>query len=463
MTVDSGFVRHPRSTDAPRGPRTLVRGAAVVTLDKELGDFEQADILIDGDTISMVAPKLEVDDAKVVDASRMIAIPGFVDTHRHTWQSAMRHGYAEMDPLQYFVDVLQGIGAAYSPEDVYIGTLLGAASALNAGTTTLVDWSHIQNSPEHSDAAISALADSGIRAVFAHGWPLTTDDRWTKDSPLPHPADIERLNKQYFAGGNPLLTLAMAARGPEMTLPTIWRADLELARALGIRTSVHVGAYPHNAAHHAVAQYGRAGLLGADMTFVHCCGCTDAELAMIADAGASVSLGVHCEMNSQGIGDIPLDRLLSIGLRPSLSGDTETKCTGDMFTQMRLLYAYYRSWRGGGHSTVPTPPDLRLRDVLEFATIEGARAAGLDDRVGTITPGKQADLILIRATDVNLAPVLDPVAAVVLSAHEGNVDSVLVAGDFVKANGHPVRLDHHALIRKAMISQKRVLGRSVNV
>lgn len=445
--------------EEPSNRRTVLRGATVITLDHELGDFEQADVLIDGDTISMLAPHIEVADAATtVDATGMIAIPGFVDTHRHTWQSAIRHGYAELNPLQYFAEVLQGIGAAYTPDDVQIGTLLGAASALNAGTTTLVDWSHIQNSPEHSDAAIYALAESGIRAVFGHGWPLTDDDRWTNRSALRHPADIERLQKQYFAGDNALLTLAMAARGPEMTLPSIWRDDLQLARDLGLRTSVHVGAYPHNAAHHAVAQYDDVGLLGDDMTFVHCCRCTNDELKMIAAAGASVSLGVHCEMNSQGIGDIPLDRMLSMGLRPSLSGDTETKCTADMFTQMRLLYAYYRSWRGGGHSTVPTPQDLTLRDVLEFATIEGARAVGLDHRIGTLTPGKQADIVLIRATDVNLAPVLDPVAAVVLAAHEGNVDSVLVAGTFVKANGRPARLDHSALIQRARASQKRVLG-----
>lgn len=441
------------------GARTVLRGATVVTLDPRLGDFDRADIVIEGSDIALIGVELDVDDAVNVDATGMIAIPGFVDTHRHTWQSAIRHGYAEMNPLQYFKDVLQGIGAGYEPEDVHIGTLLGAASALNAGTTTLVDWSHIQNSAEHSDAAISALSESGIRAVFGHGWPLTSDDRWTAASALPHPTDIERVQKQYFTDQNPLLTLALAARGPEMTEESVWRGELELARDLGIRTTVHVGAYPHNAAHHAVKQYDAAGLISDDMTFVHCCGCSDDELAMIAAAGASVSLGVHCEMNSQGIGDIPLDRLFAAGLRPSLSGDTETKCAGDMFTQMRLLYAYYRSWRGGGHSTIPDAPDLALRDVLEFATIEGARATGLDHRIGTLTPGKQADIVLVRADDVNIAPVLDPVAAVVLAAHEGNVDSVLVAGEFVKSGGTPTCLDHSALVESAKTSQKRVLAR----
>ncbi len=249
----------------------------------------------------------------------------------------------------------------------------------------------------------------------------------------------------------------MAARGPEMATETVWRSDLALARELGIRSSIHVGAYAHNAAHAAVQQMYEAGLLGADITFVHCCRTSSDELTMIAQAGATVSLGPQCEMNSQGIGNIPLDRLLQRGIRPGLSGDTETKCSGDMFTQMRMLFGHHRSWMGGGNSDVP--PDeavLTLRDVLEFATIQGARAVGLQDHIGTLTPGKQADIVLIRATDLNLAPVLDPVAAVVLAAHEGNVDTVLVAGRLVKSGGELTHVDTADIIGAARESQRAI-------
>ncbi|MGW0330113.1 amidohydrolase family protein [Nocardia sp. NPDC003183] len=440
--------------------RLLLHGAQIVSMDDDIGDLV-GDILIEGTRISAIAERLDVTDAEVIDGTDMIAIPGMIDTHRHTWQSAVRHSYADMDPARYFAEMLVGIGASYQPDDVYIGNKLGAAAALSAGTTTLVDWSHIQNTPAHSDAAITGLCEAGIRAVFAHGWPLLTDNRWTNRSELGHPDDIRRLRTQYFAGDDQLLTLAMAARGPEMAAEDTWVADLRLARELDIRTTVHVGAYPHNAAHRAVAQYAGLGLLGDDMTFVHCSRSHDDEFAMIADAGATVSLGVHCELNSQGMGDIPLDKLLARGIRPSLSGDTETKCSGDMFTQMRMLYAYHRSWMGGGHSAVGGVPELRVRDVLEFATVQGARAVGMSDKIGSLAPGKQADIVLLRASDLNLGPVTNPVYSVVLAAHEGNVDTVLVAGRVVKRDGHLTDIDPTTLMDSARQSQQQILTRNL--
>jgi cytosine/adenosine deaminase-related metal-dependent hydrolase len=438
--------------------RTVIRGARLVTMDPDLGDLT-GDVLVDGGLIAAVGPALDVADAEQVDGSTWIVVPGFVDTHRHTWQSAMRHTYADLDPMQYFAEVLERIGPSYQAEDVRVGNLLGAAGALSAGTTTLVDWSHIQNTPEHSDAAVAGLREAGIRGVFAHGWPLVVDGSWTVDSTLGHPQDIRRVRDQYFSSDDQLLTLAMAMRGPEEAAHT-WAEDLQLARELGIRSTVHVGAYARHADDHAVRQYAAAGLLGPDMTFVHCNRLDRDELQMIADAGASVSLGAHCEMNSAGIGDIPLDKLLDIGVRPSLSGDTETKCTGDMFTQMRMLFAAYRSWTGGGHSSVAQPKPLKMRDVLEFATVQGARAVGMESRIGSLTPGKQADLVCIRATDLNLAPVLDAVASVVLAAHEGNVDSVMVAGRFVKRAGRLTDIDQAAVLRQAQASQERILARA---
>ena len=436
--------------------RTLITGGHLLTMDPALGELPSADVLIENGSIRAVGQTIDAPDADVIDASSMIVMPGFVDTHRHTWQTAVRHCYADLDPLQYFAEMLGPVGAAYRPEDVRIGTLLGALSALDAGITTLVDWAHCMNTPDHADAAVDALAESGMRAVFAHGWPLAPE--WTRDSALPHPADIRRLNKCHFSSPDQLLTLAMAARGPEMARPEVWLGDLRLARELGIRTTVHVGAYAHNARHRAVAQLRDAGLLGPDLTFVHCCRCGDDEIAMIADAGGSISLGVHCELNSAGMGDIPLDRVLAAGLRPSLSGDTETKCSGDMFTQMRLLLGYYRSWTGGGHSRVPDPPFLGVHDVLEFATLAGARAAGLDEQTGSLSPGKQADLILIRATDLNLAPVTDPAATVVLAAHPGNVDTVLVGGRAVKRGGRLLAADLPGVLELAELSRRRVLA-----
>lgn len=439
--------------------RKLLTGGWVVSMDPALGDLRQGDLLIEGDRIAAVGPRIEVADAEVVDARDMIVLPGFVDTHRHTWQTCVRHRYADIDPQIYFAEMLGRKGAAYRPEDVYVATLLGAVSALDSGITTMLDWSHVQNSPEHADAAILGLRDAGIRGVFAHGWPLLDGAAWMFDSKLGHPQDIRRLRTQYFASDDQLLTLAMAARGPEMATREVWMSDLRLARELGLRSSIHMGAYARNESVRAVAQMHDAGVLGEDLTFVHCCHCAVDEIAMMADAGVSASLGVHCELNAQGIGDVPFDRLLAAGIRPSLSGDTETKCAGDMFTQMRHAFAYYRSWMGGGHSRVKdAPATLSMRDVLEFATLAGARATGLDRKVGSLTPGKQADIVMLRANDLNLTPVSDAVGAVVLAAHPGNVDTVFVAGQAVKRGGTMVNVDLEKLRTRAMASQAYVLG-----
>jgi cytosine/adenosine deaminase-related metal-dependent hydrolase len=439
--------------------RKVLKGGWVISMDPTVGDHRSADILVDGDKIVDVAPNLDVADAEQIDATGMIVIPGFVDTHRHTWQTCVRHRYADIDPQIYFAEMLGAKGAAYRPEDVYIGTLLGAVSALDSGITTMLDWSHIQNSPEHTDAAVIALQDSGMRAIFAHGWPLVEGASWMFNSQRGHLQDIRRLRQQFFSSDDQLVTLAMAGRGPEMATRDVWLGDLRLARELGIRSSIHMGAYARNATVRAIAQMQEAGVLGEDLTFVHCCCSHDDEISMMADAGVTASLGVHCELNAQGIGDIPFDRLLAAGIRPSLSGDTETKCAGDMFTQMRHAFAYYRSWMGGGHSKAKGAPEtMTMRDVLEFATLAGAKATGLESKIGSLTAGKQADIVMIRMDDINLAPVSDAVGAIVLAAHSGNVDSVYVAGRAVKKGGKLLSVDLDQVRDRAVRSQKFVLG-----
>ena len=438
--------------------RLLLKGGWVLSMDPAIGDLRVGDVLIEGDSILAVSPKIGNVDAECIDAQGTIVLPGFVDTHRHTWQSCVRHRYADIDPQIYFAEMLGEKGAAFRPEDVHVATMLGAVAALEGGITTMLDWSHVQNSPEHADAAITGLRDANIRGVFAHGWPLVDGASWMFDSQRRHPDDIRRLRTRYFSSDDQLLTLAMAARGPEMARREVWQDDLRLARELGIRSSIHMGAYARNGTVRAIAQMHDAGVLGDDLTFVHCCFSGADEIAMMADAGVSASLGVHCELNAQGIGDIPFDRLLAVGIRPSLSGDTETKCSGDMFTQMRHAFAYYRSWMGGNHSRVPNAPaTLSMRDVLEFATIAGARANGLDHKVGSLTPGKQADIVMIRGDDLNLTPVSDAIGAVVLAAHPGNVDSVFVGGRAMKRRGQMIGVDLDVLRARARASQQYIL------
>jgi len=308
--------------------KTLVSGGRVVTVDPSIGTIE-GDILIEGDVIVAVGQVDERDSAgaEVIDATEMIAMPGFVDVHRHTWQSAIRHRNADRHGEDYFQEVLFRTAPRYTADDVYIGTLVGALGAIDAGTTTLFDWAHIQNTPAHADAGIRALKESGLRAVFGHGSSQVDPQAWNVDSRVPHSDDLRRVQEEHFAATG-MVSLAMAARGPEQTDDVTWRLDLELARDLGIPTSMHVGVGERGPEHRAVTRMHEAGELGADMVFLHLNTCSDQELAYIAEAGAHVSLGIQVETVSQGTGAIPTDRMLAVGLRPTLSSDTETMAAG---------------------------------------------------------------------------------------------------------------------------------------
>lgn len=440
--------------------KLAIRAGWILSMDPAIGDIRNGTLLIDGDKIAAVEPADVQCDATVIDADNMIVLPGFVDTHRHTWQSCIRHGCCDMaSSSEYFRTILGGIGGRYRPEDVMVGTWLGALSALEMGTTTMMDWAHVMNTPQHADAAIEGLKASGIRAVFGYGWPLTEPIRWMDASARPHPPDIARIRRDVLGDDDGLISLAMAARGPEMAADGVWQADLALARDLGLRSSIHMGAAGRGPTFAAIRQMNDAGLLGPDLTFVHCNTSSDEELRMMADHGVTASLGVQVETVTLAYGDVPVDRLLNVGIRPSLSSDTETKGAGDMFTQMRLVLSLCRSHVTNGHSTAANAPQmLTTREVLEMATIIGAEANGMADRVGSLTPGKQADIIMIRAKDLNLMPVTDPVAAIVAAAHPGNVDSVMVAGRFVKRAGRMLDADLDALCARADASQAYLYG-----
>lgn len=422
------------STAAPR--RIMIRNGWVVTGDPGLGTLANADVLIEDGLIVAVGPGLPGEPAEVIDASAMVVIPGLVDTHKHTWQSSVRHRCTELDLQTYFGEMFGRLGPLYHPEDVYAGNLLGALSALDAGTTTLMDWSHVQNSPQHSEAAIAALRDSGIRAVFGHGWPLVDLGSWLGGSDRPHTEDVRRIRERLLADDDALVTLALAARGPELATLAATQADLKMARDLGIRTSIHVGCGAQFGAMAAVTQLRDAGLLGPDLTFVHGSHSADAEFAMIAEAGASVAVAPQHEQGFPGIGHTPIDRLRAFGITAGLSSDTETFGAADLFTQMRVGLAAHRNQLVEGRSRFAAELDpMSVHEMFAMATQGGADTLGLGERVGSLSVGKAADVVLVRASDPNLVPITDPVAALVASAHPGNVDTVLVGGVVRKRAG----------------------------
>jgi 5-methylthioadenosine/S-adenosylhomocysteine deaminase len=416
--------------------RLLLRGGDVITVDPQLGNL-RGDVLIEGDRIAQVAPDIQA-DAEVVDATGKIVIPGFVDTHRHTWEAAIRGSAPNATLDDYFVEILDTFAPLYRPEDVYHSNLAGALECINAGITTLVDWSHINNTPEHPDAAIQGLKEAGIRAQYAYGSANTSLTDYWYESTIAIPGDdVRRVRSTYFSSDDGLLTMALATRGPGFCNQKVVRDEWELAREVGIPLTVHVGMGRLAGRFAMIKQLHDMGLLAGDTTFIHCCHNSDEEWQLLADAGATVSIAPQIEMQ-MGHGWPPVTKSMEYGLRPSLSIDVVTTAPGDMFTQMRCVFGCERAkvnevaWKA--NTEVP-PEILKADQILEMATLNGAHVAGLEDRTGSLTPGKQADVVLIDAGALNVAPVMDPVAAVTLAADVSNVDTVLVAGKALKRDG----------------------------
>ncbi|MFC5833866.1 amidohydrolase family protein [Nonomuraea insulae] len=412
--------------------RTLLRGGMVVSMDPAVGDLPQGDVLIEDGRIAAVAATVAAADAEVVDATGKIVMPGFVDTHRHTWQTAFRGIGADWTFDQYRVAMHGTLRPHYQPEDVYLGNLLGRIEALGSGVTTMLDWFHCSDRPENADAAIQALREAPGRSVFCYC-------AGVGDEPIA--PEITRVRSQLPDGG-----MMLGLRGPQLTTMDTTATDVALARELGLRVSVHVhGATGWPRGRRPIADMRDRGLLDDHTTFVHGNGISDDQVAMMADAGCSVSISPDVELK-MGFGWPETGRMLAAGIRPSLSIDDCPSAGGDMFATMRTALAAQRGLDGG----------LRARDVIEFATVDGARACGLDARTGSIAIGKDADLVLLDAEDLSVFPVGNPVGTIVASGHPGLVDSVFVAGRAVKRDGRLLGLDLAALRARLLESRDRI-------
>lgn len=417
--------------------RILLRAGHVLSMDPAIGDLPRGDVLIEDGKIAAVRPDLDA-DAEVLDMTGRIVIPGFVDTHRHTWEASIRGVAPDATLDDYFVDILDTFAPLYTPADVYAANLAGALECLNAGITTLVDWSHINNTPEHPDAAIQALAETGIRAQYAYGSANTSLADYWFESKIAMPGDdVRRIRAQNFASDDGLLTMALATRGPGFCVNDVVAAEWALARELDIPITVHVAMGRLAGRFGMVKHLHDLGLLGPDTTYIHCCHFSEEEWRMVADSGGTVSIAPQVE-TQMGHGWPPVVKAIEHGLRPSLSIDVVTTVPGDMFTQIRAAFAAERArinaecWQ----ADVPVPETmLTARQMLEIATCNGAHVAGLEDRTGSLTPGKRADVVAIDATALNVAPVHDAAAAVTLSADVSNVETVIVDGVVRKREG----------------------------
>ncbi|WP_417509739.1 amidohydrolase family protein [Microbacterium sp.] len=430
--------------------RTLIKNGTIISVDPKIGQLDSGDVLIEDGKIVAIAPNLEADNAEIIDASGAIVMPGFVDSHRHLWQAVVRHIGSNWTHGQYLMGVHLGLSGDFRPEDTYNGNLLGGLEALDSGITTLLDWSHNIDTPQHADAAVEALQSTGMRSVFAHGGGATM---WNLPSNVPHTRDVLRIRDQYFSSNDQLSTMAFALRGPQFSTPEVAAADWKLIQELDTRVTVHNGDGEWGK-QRPVAWMRDHGMLNDRVTHVHCCTLADDELKMIADSGgtASVSVDVEAQM---GMGVPATGRLLDAGVRPSLSIDVCVSNGGDMFNAMKSTIALQRLLDSEAEAVPGEQEAVRLRcmDVIEFATIEGARALGLDHITGSLTPGKDADIIIVRADGLAMTPLNNPSGALVYSGHPGLVDTVLVRGKTVKREGKLLRGDLDDVKRRAIASR----------
>jgi 5-methylthioadenosine/S-adenosylhomocysteine deaminase len=429
--------------------RILIKSGMVVTLDDAVLPLRRGDVLIDGDRIAAIAPEIAAADAEIIDASNRIVMPGLVNAHIHTWQTGLRGIAADWTIPEYLHNMHAAIAPSFRPQDIFIANLVGALAQLDAGVTTMVDWCHNNPTPEHTDAAVAGLLESGIRALFLHGSPKPDPKPGQQHfSEIPHPrAEIERLARGPLGNRDGRVGLGMAVLGPAYSTYEVSRQDFALARELGMICSMHVGGGAMRTPD-GFPRLAGEGLIGEGVNIVHGNSLPDEQVKVLVDNGAGVTVTPEAELQ-MGFGDCLTGRLRALGAAPSLGSDVESSLGGDMFTALRLALQVQRDIDNqqviARTGRAPERISITCREALRWATIEGARMAGIEDRIGSLSPGKEADIVLLRADDLALIPVVDPIASIVLHAGPANVDTVLVAGRIMKRNG---RLAYEGLARR---------------
>jgi 5-methylthioadenosine/S-adenosylhomocysteine deaminase len=487
------------------GRRYLIKGGAVMSMDPAVGDFPKADVLVEGNRIVAVGPNLGAGGAggaEVIDATGRIVMPGFIDTHHHQFETALRSYLADGTLIldgapvaesgdAYYTSILLGFAPVYRPQDVYISELFGGLSQLDDGVTTVHDVSQIHHTPQHSDAAIQALYDTGRRAAF--GYFEGAGEGVVVNTPgYAYPQDATRIHQKYFSSSDQLVHMIM---GGEVYLgaPTTEKS-WTLGRQLGLQLAAHIlSPFGIRPILDALAQ-GKGGSnqdigIGPDNLFIHMTGMSDMGWQAVKDKGAQVSIACPIEMNMRH-GMPPILKMQSLGLEPSLSVDVECTLTADFFTQMRSMMNLQRVlvnqmildqgiepntvdwglppaaannvWPSYPFKPAPAAPPLTTRDVLRYATINGAKALRLDSKVGSLTPGKEADIIILDATHINVWPVNQVPGAVVSLMDRTNVETVIVAGKVRKWKGVLLDADLHRLRQEIEASRDYIFANAFN-
>jgi len=418
----------------------IIQNGTVVSLDPDVGTLEEADVLIDGGEIVEIGHGLAASNAEVIDASGHIVLPGFVDSHIHLAQTQVRGIAGDWSLMgEYFDHMLGNITGLYQPEDMYLGGLFGGLEKLHTGTTTALDWSY-PNTLEHGERAVDALKDAGLRAVYTYGPPGDDAAKWWFESDVGLPEEnIRELHEEKIRDDD-LLSLALGLRGPDFCTDETARNDLELARELGVLSTIHMGAalWPSSVYGEDYQGFGNLeGLLGPDVNVAHANHFAQEDIQHAVDQGVSFSSTPEVEMQ-MGHGIPVTKKVLDAGGRVAWGVDVCSNISGDMGSQMRIGMQVQRMFENQEileNDEEVSSVQTTARDTLEFATIEGAKALNMEDEIGTLTPGKRADIIIIGANDFITAPSHSPIQTVVFQSDPSHISTVLVDGDVVKRDG----------------------------
>jgi 5-methylthioadenosine/S-adenosylhomocysteine deaminase len=419
-----------------QGRRTLIKGGTILSMDERVGNHAVGDVLLEGSRIAEVAARIDAPDAAIIDATGHIVAPGFIDAHSHQFETALRSFLADgilindgrpESAHNYYESILQKLSMGYRPRDVHINELFSGIAQIDAGVTTVMDISQIHHSPEHSDAAIEGLRAAGRRAVFGYfeGW----------GEKAKYPGDAKRIRAQHFASSDQLLTMFM---GGEIYLPGYDEA-WKVGRELGLPIALHVvGTFGMQPTFDELA---KAGKFGPDCFFIHMTGMSEIGWKAAADAGVHVTLAVPIEMQMRH-GTPPIQKALDLGMSLSLSTDVECTMTADMFTQMRGVMTLQRMFANDlALQGKEFPKLMSVWDALSLATMGGAKGLKLESKAGSLTPGKEADIILLDATALNVTPLNHAPGAVVTLMERSNVSTVLCAGQIKKWRGAIIGYD----------------------
>lgn len=418
--------------------RILIKNGTIVSMDRKTGDL-RGDLLVENDCIAAIGPAIEASDAEIINASTMIVIPGLINSHIHTWETGLRGIAGDWTMPQYGQAMHRGLATHFQPDDIYIANLMGALTSINSGITTIVDWCHNNPTPEHTDAAIDGLQESGVRALFLHGSPKPNPKPGQKHfSEIPMPrAEVERLLRGRLASRNARVTLGLAILGPTYSIYEVTRQDLQLARELDLVASMHVsGVTP-------VSPDGFKRIIADDLAsdrtnIVHGNDLTDEELRQLTGHGVQFTVTADVELQ-MGFGNPLTGRLRALDAPMSVGSDVEISTRPDMFGIIRTTLQTQRnidhmqSLRTTANAIEKI--SITCRDALAWATFNGAKMVRLDHRIGSLATGKQADIVLIRKEDLNMLPVHDPLSSLVTQAGVSNVDTVLIGGRAVKRDG----------------------------